>query len=336
MSRVLISTTSGWNAGDDWIRDGLLRAIQLREEISTIWWNRGWGIAQTHGNAPGVNLPLADYVIMAGTPEWIDRTTAVYRHCLDTDTRIALLGIGKTGGYREEKHGELMRAVVDAGLIEIAIVRDQIAQRTLAKLGVDSQVMCDPAMFHPPSVPGGDRLIIGWRGLGPITWGDPYEFSDQDRRLTFHLTGEWDRAAGKDRIVTVHDNREMAAASELFGKKHVRYSSDYRELMHHYWRCGHYVGARIHGFVGALIHGASAHLIYHSNKAVCAQVIVDRLGLEESAAVTILEEGNASRIERPNLKKPTDIWSKIDKERRLFRRACLQAPGLSQLMEVNR
>ena len=98
---------------------------------------------------------------------------------------------------------------------------------------------------------------------------------------------------------------------------------------------GRYVGAKIHGFVGALIHGASAHLIYQSQKAQCAEVIVERLGLEGSAAVTISIDGG-SPIPELDLRKPTDIWTRINKEKRLFRHECLAAPGLGKMMEGSR
>ena len=334
MSTVLISTTSGWNAGDDWIREGLLQALNLRDDVNTLWWNRGWGIERLYANAPAVNLPLADYAIIAGSPEWIDRTEDLYRHCLRTETPVAILGVGKSGGYQPEHHEGLMRDLCRSGLLETAVARDTLAARTLEEIGIEAPVMCDPAIFYPPSVPGGDKVVIGWRGLGPIAGDRPYNprWSDADHQLSTFLWEEWTEAEGQDRIVTVHDNREVAAVRKMFGAEAVRYSSDHRELMRHYWRCGHYVGARIHGLVAAVIHGATAHLIYHNNKAACADVIIARLELEGSALVTICEDGEGAIPVVP-LVKPDDVWARINREKHIFRGHCQGAPGLRSLMK---
>jgi polysaccharide pyruvyl transferase WcaK-like protein len=218
------------------------------------------------------------------------------------------------------------------------VARDTLAAETLEEIGIEAPVMCDPAIFCPPSVPGGDRVVIGWRGLGPIAGDRPYSprWSGADHQLSTFLWEEWIRYENlldvDNRTVVVHDNREVAAAREMFGAEAVRYSSDHRELMRHYWRCGSYVGARIHGFVAAVIHGATAHLIYHSNKAACADVIISRLELEGSALVTICEDGTGAIPDVP-LEKPDDIWARIKRERHIFRQHCQGAPGLRSLMK---
>jgi len=329
--RALLSTSSGWNCGDDWIRDGLLHALRLRPDVDTIWWNRGWGVDWSFANSPGVNLPLIDYVIMAGTPEWIDQNEAVYRYALANDIPIALLGVGRDG-CRKDHHDDMMQAVADSGLVEVAIVRDETARDLLAGYGIDSQVMCDPAMFKPPVVPpGGDEVVVGWRGLNAMT-PDERHPGPNDAKLDDVLWRTWVSDEGRKKRVIVHDNREVAGAEALF---HIaRYSSDHDQIFRLYGDCGRYVGARIHGFVAALIHGGSAHLVYNNRKAVVAETVIKRLWLEDSAAVTYLKE--VDRVPDLKLVPPVDIWRRIRREEQLFRTVCHGAPGLSRIMEGGR
>jgi len=330
--RVLLSTTNGWNAGDDWIREGLLRALRFRSDVDTVWWNRGWGIERTYANAPGVNLPLVDYVIMVGTPEWVDQNEILYDYAVKNDIPIALLGVGRNGCYRKDRHAAMMGRVAASGLVEVAIARDKIAHKLLRRFGIPSQVMCDPAMFKTPvTPPGGPYTVCGWRTLLEMEPGRPAPFGKAGP-LEYALMAAWERSDPAARRMVVHDNREIIPAEGLFGR--VRYSSDHAELFRLYAGCGRYVGARIHGFVAALIHGAPAHLIYNNDKAVVADTIIDRLGLAGSAAVTYLRQ--TKEVPDLDLVAPVDIWGRIRSEMRLFRAAALGAPRLAKMMEDGR
>jgi polysaccharide pyruvyl transferase WcaK-like protein len=337
MKTVLLSTSTAWNAGDDWIRDGLLNVLSFQEEVSVLHWNRGWGIEDSFANSLNVNLPHTDYVIMAGTPEWIDRNEALYRHCLHHDKPIALLGVGKFGGYIPSRHSDLMRRVAESGLVEIAIARDEMAKGLLGDFGIEAGLLCDPAVFITPKAePGeGNSLILGYRGWGKVPSGTvPYEQRDSGpaRRTDIFLIDQWASWKDSRRKVTVHDNREIKAASNLFGGRNVLYDSDHNRLLTHYSRASHYVGCRIHGFVASLIHGASAHLIYHTNKAVCAQVIIDRLGLEDSAQVTHLTKDlNAIELRQLEQPDPEYLREKIEEERLAYLTMLEDAPMLMEM-----
>jgi len=67
MKTVLLGTTSLWNCGDDFIREGVLELLQLKSGVRTLWWNRGYGIKNAYANDLDTNLPLIDYFIAAST-----------------------------------------------------------------------------------------------------------------------------------------------------------------------------------------------------------------------------------------------------------------------------
>jgi len=334
MRTVLLSTSSLWNCGDDWIREGLLRCLNLKPDVRTLWWNRGWGIRSMFANSLKVNLELSDYIIMAGTPEWIDRNEAIYRHCMSAQKPIALLGVGRTGGFLNDEHSTLMAAVARAGIVDIAITRDNIAPRYLDAWGIDSVTMCDPALFCKPL--GGDRdlNIIGYRGmgLGPNDGNRHHVLRDggPSKQLDDAMVAAFEAMDGP-KVVTVHDNREIRAAEELFGPEYVYCSSDYRDMYQLYSRCRYYIGTRIHGFVPSVVHGAAAQLIYPTDKAETMDVAIERLGLEGHATVQIMGRDEIA----PNLDMEPmgdSVTERLDAERELFRERCMAVDWLKDLM----
>lgn len=339
MKTVLLSTSACWNCGDDWIREGLLHALQLRPDVRQLWWNRGYGIGNEYQNSLAVNLPLVDYVIMAGTPEWIDKNEDVIRWCIRKKIRMAFLGIGRTGGYIPKRHRKLVRKLVGSGLVEIAIPRDKIAYELLKQMGFHPrQPLADPGLFNPPLqvLPRGeiaqqdlrDLSIVCWRGIGSPSAVESYELTDTGnrRRMNSALLEAYQELP-EPKIVVVHENREVAPAEELFGEK-VFFSSDPQELFRVYSRCRYFVGTRIHGWVAAAIHGAPGYLLYPSPKAAAVETIMERMGWQESGVVEYLADG---KFEPVLDLKPPDTRA-IGNEQMIFRSQCLLAPGLRELM----
>ena len=331
MKTVLLSTSACWNCGDDWIREGLLHALQLRPEVRQLWWNRGYGIRNEYQNSLIVNLPLVDYVIMAGTPEWIDKNEDIIVWCMRKRVPMAFLGIGRTGGYIPERHEKLVQDLVASGLVEITIPRDKIAQELLEQMGFTPTLpLSDPALFLPPLPNSGPRDLsaVCWRGIGDPSPTESYDIPTygNQQRMSLGLVEAY-KELPAPKMVVVHENREVAPAEELFGEK-VFFSSDPAELYRFYSRARYFIGTRIHGWVASVIHGAPGYLLYPSPKAAVVETMIDRLGWQKSGVVEYL----ASRKFSPVLDlKPPDV-SRIAKELSVFRSLCLKAPGLRELM----
>ena len=94
MKTILISTSSLWNCGDDFIREGVMETLDVRDDVRTLWWNRGFGIGESYANDLKLNLSHADYVVIAGTPKWIFNNERIYQHCLQKKIPLALIGVG--------------------------------------------------------------------------------------------------------------------------------------------------------------------------------------------------------------------------------------------------
>jgi hypothetical protein len=309
MKTVLFSTSSLWNCGDDFIRDGVLAVLGLDRAVRQLWWNRGFGITARYANDLAVNLPLTDYVIIAGTPRWIFNNEAVYRHCLRHDIPVALIGVG-TGEFVGRAGYELMRRVADAGLCEIALARDHDALTKLRELGFGhAELTLDPCFFkRPVNSPERTLSIVGWRQQFTLD-GDPrlpirYPVlvgmevlkrtfrgaASRNRDIYDQLMLDTFNQVPAPRLVTVHDNREISRAEDLFGRENVFYSTDPSLMFDVYSRCRLYVGSRIHGAIPALIHGARVSVVYATNKASvltsARQILANGVdGLQDSISV---------------------------------------------------
>lgn len=295
MKTILLSTSSLWNCGDDFIREGVLELLQLKEDVRTLWWNRGFGISKTYANSLKVNLPLMNYFIVAGTPKWIFNSEPIYRYCLKKGTPLSIIGVGTRDIYGKSQYN-LLKKVAKSGLCEAALARDKSAAETLQELGFkDVELILDPCFFKKP-------IHQDIRELNILGWREQYSL-DADPKLLIRFPGYALRALLEKKIfkrenlvkkrklynefmlnvfnklpnpklVTVHDNREIKKAEELFGKEYVFYSTDPNKLFAKYSKAKFYIGSRIHGALPALLHGASIHLIYTTKK---SQVLSDAI-----------------------------------------------------------
>ncbi|MCD4811373.1 polysaccharide pyruvyl transferase family protein [bacterium] len=286
MKTILLSTSSLWNCGDDFIREGVCELLNCRPDVRILWWNRGYGITDTYANDLDINLPLVDYFIVAGTPQWAYKNERIYRYCLKKDIPLSLIGVG-TRNVIIKSHYKLLQQVAKSGLCELALARDNHAFEALRELGFENvNTMLDPAFFMQPLNGRGELNILGWRKQllsendPSFPYRHPYRWLNQTGKtaLKYHMLLKSKKmyddnmtklfsSMSEPKIVIVHDNREMQEAQKLFGIQRVFYSTDYREMFKKFSMAIRYVGSRIHGAIPSFVHGAAVDLIYMSSKA---------------------------------------------------------------------
>lgn len=344
MKTILLSTSSLWNCGDDFIREGLLELLNLKSDIRILWWNRGYGISCSYANDLRVNLPITDYFIMAGTPQWIFRNEIIYEYCLKKSMPISIIGVG-TRGLVNIRHHRLMKNVANSGLCELALARDETALNTLRELGFkNAELMLDPAFFMKPLEKTEKINIFNWRyqygsDYDPnLLYNHPIKFLRMQQIL---LVKKRERKKMRDEYnqyminlfasmpepkkVIVHDNREIKEAENIFGKKYIFYSSDYRDIFKFYSSAKNYVGSRLHGAIPALIHGASVRLVYSDTRWKALKAAMSILspyieGIDKKIKITICgrnEMLDSYKSLQPVGKK--EIQVAIDKERERIR-----------------
>jgi polysaccharide pyruvyl transferase len=357
MKTVLLSTSNLWNCGDDFIREGLLELLQLKPDVRVLWWNRGYGIGKRYANDLKVNLPLVDYFIVAGTPQWVLKNEEVYRYCLKKKIPLSIIGVG-TRSAISKPHVELMQKVAASGLCEIALARDPIAYQSLIEFGFeDVDLMLDPAFFMRPLINNNKLNILCWRYQYSYDF-DPYlllhyphkllrlqQIRWLDRRKSSKLRQLYDACMvetfanmPEPKIVIVHDNREINIAEKLFGVSNVFYATDYRDIFKRYSTAKAFVGSRLHGAIPAIIHGASTRLIYTESRAQALEVAIDILGshvnnIDQSIKVTYWDEGKVIDMNLKSFEKD-EIKTSIEKAKAKIRNILITQPILHGLMRM--
>ena len=344
MRTILLSTSSLWNCGDDFIREGLLELLNSKSDIRILWWNRGYGISRSYANDLKINLPLTDYFIMAGTPQWIFRNEIIYKYCIKKGIPMSIIGVG-TRGLLNKAHYRLMKLVANSGLCEIAFARDETALNTLKEFGFgNAELMLDPAFFMKPLNMTGKINILGWRhqfgcDYDPtLPYSHPLKFLRMQqirwikRKERKKKRGEYNKyminifvSMPEPKKIIIHDNREIKEAGNIFGKDYIFYSSDYREIFSRYASAKTYIGSRLHGAIPAMIHGASVHLVYSDTRwkaleagnSILSQYIEN---LDKKMKFTICGEYKMSNSYKPlEALGKKEIQMAIDKERERIR-----------------
>ena len=153
---ILVSTTNGWNPGDDFIREGVQNLIQnVIGECNWFFYNRNPDLDASRSNPvslhighKNIQLPW-DLIIFAGTPEWDSwRTKPIIEHLLtQPDTPVMFLGIGSCNP--NEKPNDLILSLMKRDQC-LVVCRNHQLNKTLVDLGVKSVALPCPALFCSP------------------------------------------------------------------------------------------------------------------------------------------------------------------------------------------
>ncbi len=259
----LVSTSSNWNVGDDIIREGVFRILDIGSRESIIWLNRcqviypknkfGWtALWKVLRNQPELAsiIPYTDAFILAGTPEWLHTLEDVYDLCLKHRIPIWAIGVGMPQpGYQR------LKKCRNRNLISYASVRDDLATETLNKAGISHRWFLDPA-FHAKYEPTPEKsldVVLTYKrnadnGIADTVYLELYR--------KFH-----------DRIdmIAVHHPDEYVPAQQLFGTD-IYYSSNYTDFKRLYACCKHLITNRIHSAAPALRNGAEVHFFTNIQK----------------------------------------------------------------------
>jgi polysaccharide pyruvyl transferase WcaK-like protein len=363
MKTVLLSTSSLWNCGDDFIRLGLLELLQLRPDVGVIWWNQGYGIRNAYANDLDLNLSLMDYFVVAGKPQWIYKNEKIYRYCLDNQIPLSIVGVG-TRNVQSNSQVKLMKDVANSGLCEAAFARDKYALAALKDFGFENaRLILDPAFFMQPLDIDPEKAslnILGWREQFRVNYDPGFFFrfplkfilgqirTIQTSGRTSKLRQEYDElmlgifsSMPEPKLVIVHDNREVSKAENMFGSEYVFYSTEYWDIFKKYARTHRYIGSRIHGATPSLIHGASVSLIYTNKKAQVLENakailsnygrdIIDEIDVRYFGEESIDLESIVERFVHPSSNEM--LQEAIRCEKQELRSVLLETPILSQFM----
>jgi hypothetical protein len=237
---VLLSTTIGWNKGDDIIRLGCLRLFEAvcGSDHNYLVYNRSPGLNDSQLADYFVDPKGIDLVLFCGTPEWYGSTLRpVYRLLHETNTPAIYLGIGSPF---PNHLSEVEKAVVRKSLV---IARDRL---TAEETG--GHLLPCPALFAGVPVAGERRKKRAY-----IVQNHEILNQSVSKRLVDDF-----RATYKEGDLIAHYKNEFSWLRTLgptfYDFRPERYLERYAEY-------AEVVSTRLHGAIGALSVGSPAALV---------------------------------------------------------------------------
>ena len=257
---IVMSTTIDWNVGDDVIRDGVMRLLNI-EADNVMHLDRGivrlesgheshvWRV-KPNSLILDELMPCAEAFVLAGTPEWLNFMDDVWDRAVAHKVPIYAIGVGMV---QEVAGPNLLRIAHDQGLLRCFTARDYGALGMARSVGVeDARWFVDPA-FHA-SYPTREKtnVVVNYR-LGGNT-GSVRSACDEF----------WKKVVDKvdPDVVSVHEVSEFGRARILFPGRDIFFSSDAKTFMGFYASCREYYGGRIHGATQVAASGGRACLFH--------------------------------------------------------------------------
>ena len=153
---VLVSTTHGFNIGDDLIRHGCQFILEslLGRHLNWFFWNRNPDLDSKSAfasNAVSAERLAAskgwDLVVIAGTPEWSGTRIRLLMEYLDVSaTNIPVLFIGIGSAWAGQK-ADKITATIMRRQNSLTIVRNARLQQMLAEQNINAEYLPCPAFF---------------------------------------------------------------------------------------------------------------------------------------------------------------------------------------------
>jgi len=178
---IIFSTTRQWNPGDEFILFGVRRIFDaIGLDYTPVIYNRNPDVRPSFQDQhlfktskvpndfykysmsrfleanvkfgffdnsvkPDTNCSFADFVVLAGTPEWCNgRVSDLYSHIVQYNLPVMLLGVG--GGYKP--HNPAYEKVLKQA--KTFIVRDKQTLNDVRAAGMEAEQLPCPALLSAP------------------------------------------------------------------------------------------------------------------------------------------------------------------------------------------
>lgn len=260
---ILISTTTNWNPGDDFIRFGVKNLLKKAygecsyvhydrnpDFFSPDKWEMGIGHKSNVMNNP-VDLSNIDLVVLAGSPEFLHGPLSPLYSALrnSPNTPLLVLGVGYSLLVDDLQLSEDEMKVLKRSNTTIVTRQYDLASKLLSLIGNSVYCLPCPAMFALESgLRTNGTLVI------PQAITGPQSVSSEDAELT------------KQYLV----NDVLTHYVEDFKQFGGYFSSDAHDLLQKIGTYRKVISNRLHGGIVALGNGAQVKIINTSNRVVKA------------------------------------------------------------------
>lgn len=270
---MAISSTLGWNPGDEIIRMGIENLLRRAggEFVSLLADRSPWAQNAHLGESGGYKdlnslhyagkIPEVDWWVFGGSPEWYGRALLGFRDRALSGNSL-YLGIGSPHLQKRLRRSDI-RSLQSARLI---VCRDQNAADIVERgSGVEPVVLPCPALFScedPREVVESPRVIgFCWQVPGSGKQGCPEVVSDSLAAQVLKFSKRFEVR------VICHFIDDFAEAQERFQGLPVslRFAGSGPELLREISGCDRVISSRLHGAIGAISSGVPALLVYGSS-----------------------------------------------------------------------
>jgi len=244
---VLVSTTTCWNPGDDFIREGVLYLLehagwQIRQ---LMFYNRNHLISRSDSGGANARANTwvpgdpwhFDALVVAGTPDWLRSNEPVYQQAQIHGTPVYLIGIGaESEAHLNDHQTPLVLDTIKAA--KAVICRDELAMGFCNALSNNARVLPCPALFAARSMliaqraPMHDQVVIA---------------SDVERLFNQAIA----LAEKSNCPVVLHNAYERRMWAIHHSNTVAMHSTDYRCLLQTIMKFKRIVSGRLHGAIAA-------------------------------------------------------------------------------------
>lgn len=247
---VLISTTTHWNPGDDFIREGMLNLLPELRGHNIQYLNRSPMVSQKHLER---NVEWCDLYLHAGTPDWLHNHDHEYRLLQQHGKPYAFIGVGNPGGnQRFERYQDWLVPTLTNPLCLVVTVRDESTSDALKQWDIAHELLPCPATFlFPEGYPFPfHRDVVG---LGCYGFNQDSHLPEKNAEKYFRLFRDLEAFLIKrhERVVVIcHTHEEYEAARHIL-KSPCFVSTRWEDYLPVYASLKCYVGSRVHGAIAA-------------------------------------------------------------------------------------
>ena len=310
---ILLSTTQGWNPGDDFIRWGVKRLLSKKygPGVNWIFHNRNPDRLQLGENSADNSwkcgsLVGVDLVVFAGTPEWCGPAVApLTRAIVEQGTQAIYFGIGVGGpaGLNENDHQVLHRSRI--------ICRDPAAYEMFKDRG--AILLPCPSLFAAIPVSQGSAqssLGIVWQLGGGLDGGrERARWAQICHSIDANLSERiFSQAQERKMTIICHYVEDFRLLLDFGDRDRVLYSAESSDYVGIYALFRAIASTRLHGCMLAAAMEKPAYLLRHDSRSTGAIGLVPWI-----KAVTNLDEcrselSDAQRTSMQQFKR--DTWDR--------------------------
>lgn len=294
---ILFSTTRQWNPGDELILSGIINLLtEVIGDFNSLIYNRSPEVRQIKGYLNpfrtanwstrsfknidfafrigsfdnsfknGMDASFVDYVIFAGTPEWLGRRSShLYDIAAEFNIPALFLGIGSNNEILFESIKHRYRRVLERA--ELIVVRDSLTMKILNPLK-PVQLAC-PSLFSSKT----EKDISALNKIALIFATDKSVVSNKIDSETFNCIVNLYKTISQlyPCEIVCHYIDELPEAFKLFGDLEINYSYDSKDYLDIYKKFDLVIGPRIHGIGVCASYSIPGILIAHDLRADTAK-----------------------------------------------------------------